>query len=274
MEESIISFFEQWVEEFARAVEMFTGERPTLAQKPAESGQASEWEAERSAFQWWQQETEDSQKFRAWIGAKGACFSALGGDQVEGSDPKELFQEMVSQANQGCAAVLSSSFPTPLRFGGLSVNEPPALTSQRLTQISVNFKNADLPAMILVLEPTAAKILAGPEPAKPAGAQVLVQTDATAVSLTANASMIERLMDLQLPVSVLLGQTVLPIREALKIASGSLIELDRQLGDYVEVVVHGTVVARGEIVAVKGNYGVRIKEVISRKDRFALKDAA
>jgi hypothetical protein len=42
----------------------------------------------------------------------------------------------------------------------------------------------------------------------------------------------------------------------------------------VEVMVHGTVVARGEIVAIKGNYGVRIKEVISRKDRFALKDVA
>ena len=90
----------------------------------------------------------------------------------------------------------------------------------------------------------------------------------------AHASMIERLMDLNLPISVLLGQTVLPIRDALKISSGSLIELDRQLGDYVEVMVHGTVVARGEIVAIKGNYGVRIKEVISRKDRFALKDAA
>ena len=45
---------------------------------------------------------------------------------------------------------------------------------------------------------------------------------------------------------------MLPIRDALKITSGSLIELDRQLGDYVEVMVHGTVVARGEIVAVKG----------------------
>jgi flagellar motor switch protein FliN/FliY len=81
-------------------------------------------------------------------------------------------------------------------------------------------------------------------------------------------------MDLHFPVSVLLGQTSLPIRDALKITSGSLVELDRQLGDYVEVTVHGTVVARGEIVAVRGNYGVRIKEVISRKDRLALKNAA
>jgi len=38
--------------------------------------------------------------------------------------------------------------------------------------------------------------------------------------------------------------------------------------------VHGTVVARGEIVSVKGNYGVRIKEIMSRQDRLALRDVA
>ena len=127
------------------------------------------------------------------------------------------------------------------------------------------------------MEPTAANILAGPE-AEQTGrtnnhAASLAATPAPVVD-AATSAMIERLMDLRLPISVLLGQTVMPIRDALKIASGSLIELDRQLGDYVEVMVHGTVVARGEIVAIKGNYGVRIKEVISRKDRFALKDAA
>jgi flagellar motor switch protein FliN/FliY len=273
MEESILSFFEQWAEEFARAVEMFSGERPTLVQKPLEPDQLAEWEAKRNEFQWWGQETEEPQRFKAWLGASEACWTALGGDQGEGSDPRELFQEMISQANQGAVAVLSSSFATPLRFGGLSVNAPASLSSLRVTQISVNFKNAELPVMLVALDPAAAKILDGPEPAKSADSEVVPQMPPAAMS-AANASMIDRLMDLQLPVSVLLGQTIMPIRDALKISSGSLIELDRQLGDYVEVVVHGTVVARGEIVAVKGNYGVRIKEVISRKDRFALKDAA
>jgi len=86
--------------------------------------------------------------------------------------------------------------------------------------------------------------------------------------------MLSRLMDLQLPVTVLLGRAVLPIRDVLKISLGSLIELDRQINDYVEVMVHGTVVARGEIVSVRGNYGVRIKEIISRQDRIALRHAA
>jgi flagellar motor switch protein FliN len=273
MEESIVSFFEQWSEEFARAVEMFTGERPTLAQKPPANAEIAEWEAQLDKYQWWQQETEEPQRFKAWLGAQETCFSALG-EQGEGSDPKELFQEMVSQANQGAAAVLSSRFSTPLRFGALSASSLSSLSSLRFTVVSVNFKSTGLPDMVVVLEPAAAKILDGPEPDKTAAPPANTQVTVPQAAISVNATMMERLLDLELPISVLLGQTVLPIRDALKIASGSLIELDRQLGDYVEVVVHGTVVARGEIVAVKGNYGVRIKEVISRKDRFALKDAA
>jgi flagellar motor switch protein FliN/FliY len=274
MEESISSFFEHWAKEFARAVEMFTGERPTLVQKTPEPSQVQEWEAKRGEFQWWQQETEEPQKFKAWVGAAEGCWSALAGDQGDGSDPKELFQEMLSQANQGAAAVLSSSFPTPIRFGTVGVQSPSALPGLRLTRVNITFRDAALPPLIVALEPSAAKILAGPESANEVAASADAQPAISAANLAANASMIERLMDLQLPISVLLGQTVLPIRDALKITSGSLIELDRQLGDYVEIMVHGTVVARGEIVAIKGNYGVRIKEVISRKDRFALKDAA
>ncbi len=85
------------------------------------------------------------------------------------------------------------------------------------------------------------------------------------------APMLQRLMDLELPLAVALGRAVLPIQDILKITSGSLIELDRSVGEYVDLMVNGTIVARGEIVSVKGNYGVRIKEIISRQDRLALR---
>ncbi len=82
----------------------------------------------------------------------------------------------------------------------------------------------------------------------------------------------ERLIDLELPLAVALGSAELPIQEILKMTAGSLIELDRNVGDYVDLLVHGTIVARGEIVSVRGNYGVRIKEITGRQDRLALKD--
>jgi len=89
-----------------------------------------------------------------------------------------------------------------------------------------------------------------------------------------SSPMLQRLMDLEMPIAVVLGRAVLPIGEILKITSGSLIGLDRNVGEYVDLMVHGTVVARGEIVSVKGNYGVRIKEIMSRQDRLALRDVA
>ena len=86
--------------------------------------------------------------------------------------------------------------------------------------------------------------------------------------------MLRRLMDLELPLAVTLGRAVLPIEDILKLTSGSLIELDRNVGEYVDLTVQGTIVARGEIVSVKGNYGIRIKEIISRQDRLALREVA
>jgi flagellar motor switch protein FliN/FliY len=275
MEESIASYFKHWIEEFARAVEMFTGERPVLSQTPANDAQLEDWEAKLAEFDWWQQETEDPAKFKVWVGAEEACWTAFGGSPGDGKDPRELFHEMLSQANQGSAAVLSASFDSPLRFGAGSANPPASLRPLRLAQISVKFRDAALPNLVVALEPAAAQILNGPKPltsGKDGPAQISAPLSATA--LKPNPPMFDRLMELQLPLSVVLGQAVLPIRDVLKITSGSVIELNRRIGDYVEVVVHGTIVARGEIVSVKGNYGVRIKEVISRQDRFALQDAA
>jgi flagellar motor switch protein FliN len=82
--------------------------------------------------------------------------------------------------------------------------------------------------------------------------------------------MLSRIMDLDLPLSVALGRSTLQIQDILKLTSGSLIELDRRVGESVELLIHGTVVAKGEVVSVKGNYAIRIKEIISRTERIAL----
>jgi flagellar motor switch protein FliN len=97
--------------------------------------------------------------------------------------------------------------------------------------------------------------------------QSLQEKDTRAIGLR---PMLRELTDLELPLALALGQTVLPIQDILKITPGSLIELERNVGEYVDLTVHGTVVARGEIVSVQGNYGVRIKQVISREERLTL----
>lgn len=75
---------------------------------------------------------------------------------------------------------------------------------------------------------------------------------------------------LELPLVVVVGRSVRKISYLLKISAGSLIELDRRRGDMADLVVRGVVVARGEVVAISGAYGIRIQEVISHTDRLAL----
>ena len=77
------------------------------------------------------------------------------------------------------------------------------------------------------------------------------------------------LSDVELPLSVSFGRTLLPIRDVLKLSTGSLIELNRLINDYVDIVVNNCVIARGEVVVVDGNYGVRIHEIVSRQERLS-----
>ncbi|MDQ2839607.1 MAG: flagellar motor switch protein FliN, partial [Acidobacteriota bacterium] len=78
----------------------------------------------------------------------------------------------------------------------------------------------------------------------------------------------ELLLDVELPVSVSFGRAALKLHDAIKLITGSLIELDRGLSDPVELLVNNCVIARGEVVVVEGNYGVRITEIVSQKERL------
>jgi flagellar motor switch protein FliN len=72
----------------------------------------------------------------------------------------------------------------------------------------------------------------------------------------------EMLFDLEVPVSVSFGRTRLTLRDLLDLSLDSLIELDRSIHDPVEILANDRVIARGEVVAVDGNYGVRVLEVV------------
>jgi flagellar motor switch protein FliN len=72
---------------------------------------------------------------------------------------------------------------------------------------------------------------------------------------------LQLVMDVELNVSLRFGQCQLPLRDVLDLASGSVIELDRDVDDPVELLLDGKVIARGEAVIVDGNYGLRVTEI-------------
>jgi flagellar motor switch protein FliN/FliY len=75
-------------------------------------------------------------------------------------------------------------------------------------------------------------------------------------------------MGVELAVSVSFGRVQLPLKDVLKLTAGSIIELNRTVDEPVEVIVNNCVVARGEVVVVEGNYGVRIDHIMSRQERL------
>ncbi len=75
---------------------------------------------------------------------------------------------------------------------------------------------------------------------------------------------LEMLMDVPLVVSVEIGRTKKPIREILEITQGSLIVLDKLAGEQVEVYANNRCIARGDVVVVHDNFGIRVTEVIGK----------
>jgi flagellar motor switch protein FliN/FliY len=71
-----------------------------------------------------------------------------------------------------------------------------------------------------------------------------------------------------MPLTVRFGQAILTLDALGRLAPGSLVELSRQPDDPVEILINGRLVARGEVVVVAGNYGVRVTEVASAADRI------
>jgi flagellar motor switch protein FliN len=85
------------------------------------------------------------------------------------------------------------------------------------------------------------------------------------ISAPVAANSMDLLQHVEIPVSVSFGRTHMRLRDLLGLANGSVVQLDRELGDEVEVRVNNCVIARGEVVAVDGNYGVRILEMASQR---------
>ncbi len=79
---------------------------------------------------------------------------------------------------------------------------------------------------------------------------------------------IDLLLDVELPISVSFGHSEMQLKDILKLGAGSVIELDKSVNDPVTIVVNHKPIAKGEVVMVDGNYGVRILEVESTADRI------
>lgn len=122
--------------------------------------------------------------------------------------------------------------------------------SQQLSQAEIN-------ALFASVGPAPeAQAKADPRPA------AFPSLERPAVEAAHNPASIGLLANVELEVTVHLGQTKRPIRDILSMGPGSVLELDRLAGESVDILVNGRLVARGEIVVIGENFGVRIAELI------------
>ena len=81
------------------------------------------------------------------------------------------------------------------------------------------------------------------------------------------SSSLDLILDVPLEITVELGRTNKAIKEILEISPGTIVELDKMAGEPVDILVNGKLVAKGEVVVIDENFGVRITEIINSVDR-------
>jgi flagellar motor switch protein FliN/FliY len=80
---------------------------------------------------------------------------------------------------------------------------------------------------------------------------------------------IDLIMDIPLEVTVELGRVRMLIKDVLALGAGSIVELQRIAGEPVDLLVNGRMVAKGEVVVIDDNFGIRITEIVGQADRVA-----
>ncbi|HWR36692.1 MAG TPA: flagellar motor switch protein FliN [Clostridia bacterium] len=183
----------------------------------------------------------------------GAAYS---GEVVLGGDDRDAFIELLRQVSGLVASVIKPRAGEVEFSGGnlLAIAWHPVST----VTIAVECGAEKLLIHLLLSAELAESLNPAPTPA---------MNTATLRQLARDGNL-DLLMDVELGMTLRFGERRMLLREILDLSSGAVIELDRQVHETVDLLLDNRVVARGEVVIVDGNYGLRITEVASAAQRI------
>jgi flagellar motor switch protein FliN len=262
-----------------QAIEGMTGERPTVGVGAGTEGSAAATED----YAWWRQSFSFAPDAYVHIAAPEDSWSAIGNsilkaagiDDGDRESIRSTFTEILSQTFGGVARTLSGRLGKQITTAADQQPGPGKPDSGRAFELSVSW-GAIGPLLVLVsMEPP---LLAGfaamdgaDQPESAAAPRELARQPGVAglddESVRRSRKM-DLLLDVELPVSVSFGRAELFLKDVIKLTTGSIIELNRSISEPVDVIVNNCVIARGEVVVVEGNFGVRVHEVVSRQARL------
>ena len=220
-----------------------------------------------------------------WMAIGGAALQAVGLDEADAADTRNTYVEILAQATSNLALDLTRILGREIT--SLSGRDSADHDALHFHVASLTLGTAE--TVRVFLAPSAALISAVEQAAQPSGhtgqskPEVQDQPAASSrgVSLpgqgpeshgkpdpVASSKTFDLLLEVELPVSVSFGKTELMLRDVLKLTSGSIVEMSRTTNEPVDVIVNNCVIARGEVVVVDGNYGVRISKISSLRDRL------
>jgi flagellar motor switch protein FliN/FliY len=259
MQQTIEAFLETWMEEFGRAVEMFTGSQPALSQNRISMLPASE----PGSLLWRKQAFGGRADFVTWTGAAEAAWKDLG--SADPDNAQGTYFEILNQAQMRAATVASRGLDQPISCGESAAMAEADFDATQFAIYRVAIDGGRIPDLFIAIELAAASVFEARAEAA-AGLELIEQRHEGEPAPLVT----ERLFDLELPVAISLGYAEVPVKAIPAMTPGAVIELNKETGEDVELLVHGRVVARGEITLVKGNYGLRIKHIVGADDRLTL----
>ena len=187
-----------------------------------------------------------------WMSAAQQILRAAGLEESERSTLKSTFLDLLSRS----MAVLAEHLA--VRFGSEVECAQSEETSEQRAKIQWALMR------LALLGTTAVEISVGAD--GDLLTAVLSASQAPAASTVPKT--LDLLLDVELPVSVSFGRAQIALKDVLKLTTGSILELDRTIAEPVEIIVNNCAIARGEVVVVEGNFGVRVLQVISRQERL------
>jgi flagellar motor switch protein FliN/FliY len=262
---------EEFVRHLASAFETMTGARPAVECEPDPGYTAAGivWQQPFSGI-----------AGAVWLSAAESDFTPIGAyilaaAGVGDTDPESIrstYLETLSQALAGLAQAVSAKVAREVTpHGGqekpLEDLPGPATDSAGLwSRASIKLPQYTA-AIHIRFEPALLDALA-----EGAASEAIVErqppSDLSGTSGPLTSRTFDLLLDVELPVSVSFGRAQVQLKDVLKLTTGSIVELNRSIVEPVEVIVNNCVIARGEVVVIEGNFGVRIQQVISRKERL------
>jgi len=259
----------KWQEHFARALEAMADENPG-GETDAHSLTPEDIGTPETIF-WRRHDFNAAASPSCWIGAAPKTWQEIGGrvlkaagvDETDLQSVRETYVELLNQSLSALAQSISERLGIEITCKA-GPDGPPDASSSSAYLSRFTLAGTECPLLVVFSE------------SFPAAFKKEVETRAADVENTSRAVMvpqsgggksIDLLRDVELPVSVSFGRAQLALKDVLKLTTGSIIELNRAVSEPVEIIINNCVIARGEVVVVEGNFGVRIRQVISRPDR-------